>query len=68
MEWHCTTDGVTWPGCGRCGPCRDAAPDVFAEAARLRRELSETRLALHHERRRRQQAERATLHLRLASR
>ncbi len=35
--WHCVTDGAVYPGCGHCGPCRLAAPRVFADLHELRR-------------------------------
>jgi hypothetical protein len=34
QSWHCVTDGVTYPGCGRCGPCISAAPRMFDELRR----------------------------------
>ena len=41
--WHCTTDHITWPGCGTCGPCRLIAPYLFAEVRELRALLDHAR-------------------------
>jgi hypothetical protein len=45
-SWHCTTttERVTWPGCGSCGPCRQAAPGLFAEVREVRALLDHARL------------------------
>jgi hypothetical protein len=38
------TDYTTWPGCGECGPCRDAARGVFAKVREVRAVLDHARL------------------------
>lgn len=39
-----TTDHATWPGCGTCGPCRQAAPGLFTGLRELRGLLDHARL------------------------
>jgi NADH:ubiquinone oxidoreductase subunit F (NADH-binding) len=37
--WHCTAAPAFWPGCGRCGPCRELAPEVFGALGEVRKGL-----------------------------